>query len=422
MSERSAKGARRAAGLVARTVGAVVVAGAMIALIGWSLIERLASEGVLVPVPGRVASGANGLALRAGQALDRGDGATARQLATRSLRREPLNQTALRVLGLAELQRGRPDAALALLREGGTLGWRDVPTQLLWAGISAQAGDDRVQAERLDAVMRTSKGTDADAIARLAKLEATPGGRAALIERMRLPTAWAAVYLTRVEGLSPAALDARVATVAAARRAGVALDRRVLDRLAWALYERERPDLAHAVSQGAGSPGAGGNAPVADGSFDRAGFDRAGFERADATATSSPFDWTFTAAAGLDILVDRAPAPLSGRALHIVSNSSVALPFAQTIVRLTPGAYRLSMRTSGTKGTTPLLVGLACQFPAEPLPLVVDPAQGGTIAARFTAPPRANCGYAQLTLAVSGDEGRRAADFWLDDVQVSPAR
>lgn len=360
----------------------------------WNMADRLARRGVLLSLPAPLLTGGDALTARSWQALLRRDAATADRLARAALRRRPVDAATLRVAGLSAIAAGQPARGDALMRLAGTAGWRDVPTQLYWAEVALDGGEMDVAAERLDAVARVQP-LHPRARALLGRLEASAAGRAALLRRWREPTGWTAIHLEQIDDLSPAALGVRVATIEAARRAGVPLDAAALDRLGWGLLDRGRADLAYRLAVRA--PGHW----VAD-------------FAADASSRPGPFAWTLSAAPGLDALVELR----GGRAaLHARASGPSLLPIATHLLRLPPGPARLTLAVTGARTPTPVIATLDCLRGAGAI-AAPEAAQPGRLSARLSV--AGQCPTQRLTLFITGEEARRAADLWLSAPTVTP--
>lgn len=371
-----------------RVIGWWAVLLVLAAMCVWSALDRLAGQGLLVRAPASLLTGGHALIARAAQAQARGNAAAAQTLAAAALRRRPIDPAALRVAGFAAILAGRGARGDALMRLAGAAGWRDGPTQLYWAEAALDAGALDVAAQRLDAVRRAAKPGSAAGLALLQRLEATPAGRAALVERLAGPGQyWAGEYLERLDGLDPAAIDHRIATVTLAARAGVTdIDR---DRLGWALVDRDRADLAARLAGvGVGAGPVFAFAPVASG------------------ARPGPFAWTIDGQAGIDATVARRGA---GYALHVQADGPSLLPLASRLVRLSPGSTRLALSIEGARTTMPLIATLRCLGTGT---ATAQPIGSGSFGFVLSVPPTA-CATQALGLAVAGEEARRGTDLWL---------
>ena len=358
----------------------------------WSLADRLARQGVLLPLPTPFLTGGNARAAQAWAAYRRGDLATADRLARAALQRRPADATTLRIAGLVAIRKGEPARGDALMRLAGAAGWRDLPTQLYWAEVALNGGAFDVAAERLDALMRAVPAHPAPH-ALLRRMEASPAGRVALMRRLRQPNDWAGPYLANATALDAGALDARYALLTAALDAGVGPAPALLDQLGWVLIERGRVDLAARLA--ARTPGGDGGDFVAD-----------------TGVRPGPFRWWLQAASGLDATVERR----DGRgALHVTASGPALIPVASRMLRLPPGIARFEVAVTGARTAMPLVVTLVCHK-GEGASAAPAAAPHDRAAALLTVPP--GCPLQTLTLSIPGEEARRGADLWLSRPRV----
>ena len=144
----------------------------------------------------------------------RGDTSGALAQARLAVRHDPLsslNVGALAVTSGASGQRGAAHDAFAV---GHLLGWRHVLTQQYLFEINLAEGSLGAAARSLDAILRARS----DLVLvhdLLGRLEQAPGGREALVTRLRGDPAWAALYLTAFQS-DDAVLRRRARFLAAA--------------------------------------------------------------------------------------------------------------------------------------------------------------------------------------------------------------
>jgi hypothetical protein len=273
----------------------------------------------------------------------------------------------------------------------GRLGWRDRATQLYWALAALQASDQRVAAERADALLRQDPA-EAGATALLAAIGATPAGRRALAERLAERPPWFGGYWDRLEGLSAAQLEARAAVL---REPELGAERPRCDQLralstALAASSPSGPGLARLRTLCAGLGGGG--------------LDDGGFERAQLDA-KAPYGWQFVGEGGLDLRLEPV-AGFAGRALRVSSALPVRRVFATQMIELAPGRYRLSGRARGAG-----VAGLAARLGCEPGSGDFVPLRGAGDA-RFAAGLEvpADCPRQWLELAIDPDAGATVLD------------
>ena len=215
---------------------------------------------------------------------------------------DPVDPATTSALGLNRLSAGDGAGAMAAFRIAGRLGWRDLPTQLFWLGVAAQAGDHEVAVDRLDAVLRQNVSL-LDQPALLAPLERTAQGRRALAARLAARPPWFGAYWDRTATLAPGGLAARARLLDEPALGAAGMRCEDVLGLARSLADNGSLERSRAIQRrfcGAGSL-------LVDGGFDRARLD-------DATSAG----WRFTGAGGLDLrFLDGAP--VGSRSLSVAS-------------------------------------------------------------------------------------------------------
>lgn len=379
--------------VVARTVGAVLALGLGGAVALPSALDRLSAEGAVIEPVEPLLTGTHGLGARAWLALARGNAVSAVALAGRAVERQPLNQTALRTLGLALAARGDGEAADRALRAAGELGWRDPVTQLYWADVAARAGEVDVAAERYDAVLRNGQFGRDRAVAGLRALERTPVGRRALIERMDDPSDWQPAYLMNVEGLNGEALAARVALLRSVQRRRRPLDDAALSRLAGALLGAKREGAALAVA--ALLPRSSPFAFVPDG------------------AAGGPFRWALQPAGGLDLRVEGA-----GAATTLIASptAGVLTPLATLSIKASRADRVVGFPIEGARTDRPLVLNVGCGAASAGTAVPPLASEPGRVRLRL---PGAACAIQQLVLSVPSAEAASGSTLRIGSPVVS---
>lgn len=327
-------------------------------------------------------------------ALGQGRGTAARAGAEAAVRADPADPAAVSLLGLVRLAANDAAGADAAFRVSGSLGWRDMPTQLYWLSVAPAIGDHPVAAERADAILRQNAAV-LEQPQFLAALEATPAGRSALAARLASRPPWFAEYWNRTFTLPPARLVQRAAVLDAPelRRARLTCAdvRGLATRLAQSGYTNESRHTLQRFCPGA-----------------RAGLVDGGFERARLDATS-PAGWQFVGTGGVGLrLVDGDGR--AGGAVTVISSLPYRVVFATQQLQLAPGRYRVAWRTREDDGATSprIAVRLDCRnavgefFSESPAMVEVDAA----------------CPDQMLELAILPGAGSVA----VDDVAVTPLR
>lgn len=133
-------------------------------------------------------------------------------IAQAAIARAPIEPTSTALLGAAWLAKGDEDRAQAAFTVAGKLGWRVPLTQLYWMRGALAAGDARVAALRLDALLRQNHALlREDAL--LAPVEASADGRAALAARLALRPPWLPYYVDDHGEATPQAMQRRAAVL-----------------------------------------------------------------------------------------------------------------------------------------------------------------------------------------------------------------
>ncbi|MFN3516202.1 MAG: hypothetical protein ACK4YM_03465 [Novosphingobium sp.] len=156
---------------------------------------------------------AEGWRAEAARLLEAGDGAGAAELAKRAVRADPIDPRSTALLGAGQLAERKALQADRAFRVAARFGWRDPLTQIYFMNAGLAAGQPRLAALRLDAVLRQAPFLPVRDML-FARFEATPDGRAALAERLAMRPSWTESYLTRTGDLALPTLQARAAIVA----------------------------------------------------------------------------------------------------------------------------------------------------------------------------------------------------------------
>ncbi len=252
--------------------------------------------------------------------------------ARRAILSDPISAQPISLLGRSQLYAGQVQEARKTFEVAGQLGWRDGMTQIYWLDQAIQAGDIKVAAERLDALLRQSP-RDENRDRFLAIVSATPEGRAAIALRLKaVPTPqWAPFYVSDVKDLPDEQLTQRVDVML---RTG----RGVWDcAYAAAITQRLIGANMLAAAQSVWSANCGtSNSLVYDG----------GFDQLDTTQARTGFDWQLSNRGDVDV---RPATDITGnRSLGLEVTSTRSLPVLRQLIVLPPGTYQLTWRTPDT--------------------------------------------------------------------------
>ncbi|MFM5949900.1 MAG: hypothetical protein ACKOPM_11860 [Novosphingobium sp.] len=262
----------------------------------------------------------------AATALAKGDFGLSQVIAAAAVRTDPIDPRSAALLGAAQLGAGEQVRADRSFRVAARFGWRDPLTQLYFMNSAFVAGQPRLAALRLDAVLRQApKFPMRDQL--LAQFEANPAGRAALAERLALKPAWTDEFLGEGNNLPLDALQSRAAIVVAVPGPKWGCD--AVAPLVTRLVLRGGPVQAKALWQ-AHCPEA--TAGIADPRF------------ASLASIREPvaFEWNLVGSGD----ISAAQALPAGSGLTVRLTGPSARPVAWQLLVLKPGRYRLSWTAS----------------------------------------------------------------------------
>lgn len=282
---------------------------------------------------------------RAANAFVRSGPASAIPLARRAILSDPISVQAVSLLGRSELYAQQLPEAQKAFEVSGQLGWRDPMTQIYWLDQALQGNDYKVASERLDALLRQSPD-DENRDRFLSVMAATPEGRAALAQRLKLAPQWARVMAVNISDLPDDQLQQRVDLM---MRTGPGVwDCAATQMFAQKLINQGLLGEAQAVWRQNCSAS---NALVYDGRF----------EHFDTLKATFGFDWQVSNRGDAEIAMVGEGTP--DRSLALEVTATVTLPIVRQLVVLKPGRYRLTWRTPGTEPAVAraLQVSLGCK-------------------------------------------------------------
>jgi hypothetical protein len=318
--------------------------------------------------------------------LSAGNYAAAAALAERAVQLAPVEPASTALLGASRLSQGDAAGADRAFRIAGQFGWRMPLTQIYWMDQALAAGDWRVAALRLDALLRQDP-TLVGERALMAPLEATPAGRTALVERLQAQPGWLSDYANSVYDLAPDASLPRAEVFNQLARAGRQLG-----------CSGAGPLTRNLIGQGLTGPAYAfwlaqcpehGSGLVADPTF----------AKLQVHQSDSPFEWTIVGDS--DVSVNLEP-DAAGGASHLViaSSASFARKVMVQMVMAAPGTYRLSWRARTAQGepSNRVVASLSCAPGGNDwLPAVLDAGSGRSVA---TVPIDGDCAGRWLGFAV----------------------
>ena len=305
---------------------------------------------------------------------------------------------------------GRGEAAYAAFAVAGSLGWRDIPTQLFWLAQALSVGDVGVAGDRLDALLRLDVNNDTVAAA-IQTLEQTPAGQEAFASLLAKNPPWEGRALKDTGNLVGDAFTGRLAAIDVAASHGVELDCTAIGFAANHLLSEGRiEDAKHLWRQACDR---NGNVYLSDGSF----------ETDLAKASASPFDWRLQNRGGLDTAVLPAPAPLQGHALRIESSMTVRAVAARQLAALRPGRYQIAWQTARDDGKLDDSIDVLVRCNGKNLLDLENagspPARPGVVIKAFTI-PEADCAIQGIEVQKAASIGGDSETGWIDNIRVSP--
>jgi hypothetical protein len=343
------------------------------------------------------------LRVRGGQALAAGQAQTALALGQAAIADAPTDPQSTAMLGAGRLASGDRDGAEVAFRVAGKLGWRVPITQSYWMDRALGAGDYRIAAMRLDALLRQQPALHRQRLL-LDPLERNPAGRSAMVERMLAQPVWLASYAGDVHDLPADVMLQREPVLTEAASKGLVLGcpaiAPTVNRLALLGQVGEGSALWRAHCPAAGK------ALLGDGLFQMAGpGDKA-----------SAFGWELLGSDGLTLGLVPSPAG-PGQRLTVQGAVPRNRPVLSQLLALAPGRYVVSWRSgdSQNRPSKALQAALAC-LGSEPqwLVPVLDQASGRW---RASVTLDGACAAQSLLFGV-GPEG---GDLWLEDVRIETA-
>jgi hypothetical protein len=392
----------------ALTVGAV--------WLGWQIllqpvVERAPPEIAIRAAPGsprvlrRAAESEFAAGEKAGDARRYGNAAS---LAREALARSPFNVRALRVIGLTEARAGRDAAADDILTLAGNWSLRDDPTHAWLVEHRLRRGDYASSFAHADTLVRRREDIRPQ-VFRLFTVAATEDGARALPEIARLMDArppWRQAYLDSlfgtVEGLQTAANLAVLL-----QRGKAPLTNQELAQVYLHLLEKGQVDAVRTIRARLNRPPA---AAVSNGGFGDA-------------AAPQPFQWRLGQEAGAVVEVVPDEVRPSDPALRIDYDGYSTVMFAEQLLFLTPGRYRLAAEARAEAGEPGqrLVWSLTCS-PGD-LRILSAPAVAGSaavwtpVSAEFTVP--ASCPGQWLRIESNGGDRRMPTVAWIDRVAIT---
>lgn len=383
--------------------------------LGWQILLQPVIQRAPPEIAVRVAAGSPMVLRRAAEAEfaagHRDDDArrfdNAAVLAREALARSPFNVRALRVFGLTEARAGREAAADEILTLAGNWSLRDDPAHAWLVEYRLRQGDYASSFAHADTLVRRREDIRPQ-VFRLFTTAAAQDPARALPQIAALVDArpsWRQSYLdtlfANVEGLQVAANLAVLL-----QRGDAPLTNQELSQLYMHLLDKGQIEAVRTVRAELNRPAA---AAVSNGGF------------GDAEAPQ-PFQWRLAQEAGAVVEIVPDDVRPADPALRIDYDGYSTVRFAEQLLFLTPGRYRLTAeaRAEAGKPEERLVWSVVCS--PNDLRVLTTPAVARSaavwspVSAEFTVP--AGCPGQWLRLESRGDDRRASTVAWIDQVAM----
>ena len=336
-------------------------------------------------VPGFLAAEAH--RAKAALALQSSAQAEAIAPATQAVIADPINPRSTGLLGAAQLANRQQVKADRTFRVAARFGWRDPLTQLYFMNAALNAGQPRLAALRLDAVLRQAPRLPLRDML-IAQFTQAPDRRAALAERLALRPSWASAFVGEVAGVPLPQLEARASMVGSLARPawGCAAVAPLVARMIElnAAPSAKQLWLAHCPAASAG---------LSDPNFQQVAFNR----------QPIPFDWNLMGSGDVSVQPD-----LAGLSVRVSGASP--LPVAWQQMSLAPGRYKLSWTAqSGTKPALGAELSLSCNPVGRSRPVTTAKDNRGRFEALVIVDAVCPAHFVTLWLAPGGEDVRFSA-------------
>lgn len=329
------------------------------------------------------------------RALEAGNNSRAIETARLAVLADPVDPRSAALLGAGHLAAREQVRADGAFRIAARFGWRDPLTQLYFMNAALGAGQPRLAALRLDAILRQAPNFPVRDML-LAQFEGTAQGRAALAERLALRPAWTFVFLNHTSQVPVGELRAR-AEIVGAMQPVWGCD--AVAPLVTALVLKQAVPDARRLWQAqcpAAAPG------LADSHFAAIPKSR----------TPVAFEWNLFGSGNVATRVSG-----SGSGLLAQASGPSAEPIAWQALVLSPGRYRIgwSATTDGATAAPGTGVSLGCNF-SETRQLEATPVAGRPGRFEALAEIDGSCAARYLVLWLRPG----TAEVRFDDLAVTP--
>jgi hypothetical protein len=324
--------------------------------------------------------------------------------ASLSIARDPMDARSSGMLGAAHLLAGKADSARKAFTVSGALGWREPITQTYWMRAALEVGDYAIASQRLDAILRQTPDYQGRREL-LAMLEASPEGRAQLINRLAEAPSWQNAYF--FDSLNLPQAERRIRAEVAL---GISSEANVRDCPLVAALTSELArggDIAlgrevwRAHCQPEGQLGLATN-----GAFELAGLVR----------PASAFDWVWADDGAVELGLGPVTG-FAGQALTVTNRAPGLRVFASQLLALDAGRYNVSWvaRNQSGKPASGILLSIACDPNSlRTVPVSLADGRAARFAGQFEVP--VGCTGQWLKLAI--EQGAESST--LDELSIVP--
>ena len=331
-------------------------------------------------------------------------------LADRSIRRQPINPVAARLLGLVAAARGDEGRATGLVHYAEAMSRRDLPTQLWLIETNVARGDVDAALRHYNRALKTSVSGRTLLFPILAQ---AANDRAIWVPLSRMlaerPQWWRPFMVQAVQqGNNPDAL------YAFARRLGIDQPGRLDTGLLQGI-EKRLVDLgdyrrsAELFNRAHGQP-VGSNPLLRNGGFEQpSGFD--------------PFEWNLKDEPDLAAVRQPSPRAQGGSALFLTATNGRGGDLAVQLIMLAPGRYAVGATVGGVSGDPlafPHLVVRCAKDGREIVntPFPAAPNDGRAWRTGFTVP--ADCAAQRIVFQATASLDPSDLTPWIDNITIQP--
>lgn len=357
------------------------------------------------------------LADRAQRFFELRDYATAERVAREAVGGAPLNQKAVRVLGMAQIAQGN-SRGNETLRAAGELGWQDVPTQAWLMLDSLQRGDAQAAMFRADALARRA-GMRPELLQVIVAFARDDTTLPLLLERLELNPMWRHEFFALASNANPTEVESLALLLRRLEEGPAPPTREEIAPVVRRLVELAAYDQAEALAtdllrQSMSSEEEG---LLGDGEFALPELYRARAQE------RTPFDWEIGSARGATAMVSDFRGGSEGGVLFVDSNGAERTVLATKMIRIPPGPYRLgySIESEDSAAFRRFQWSVVCMPGGETLTPEAEgalvPGESKRIELPFVVPP-SGCEAQAVRLQAGFESPRNTVTAQFDDIEI----